>query len=124
MEVWVKSKRIIVEEGSGSDEDDDGATNCHWRAAFRARSAKNRLGTGLANSAEETLPSGSSCTRTLIRTLPRMVERALSETTGRTLRWMVGAAGFTFDGARVTSTAEVGAAAGADGLGDSAFAEG
>ena len=94
MEVWVKSKRIMVEGGNGSD-----GANCHCRAAFRARSAKNWLGAGLANSAKETVPSGLSCTRTLIRTLPRMVVRAFSETTGRTLRWMVGAAGFTFDGA-------------------------
>jgi len=99
VEVWVKSKRIMVEGGNGSDGDDEGGANCHCRAAFRARSAKNRLGAGLANSAEETVPSGLSCTRTLIRTLPRMVERAFSETTGRTLRWMAGAAGFTFAGA-------------------------
>ena len=106
MEVWVKSKRITVDGGSGSEEDDGGAANCHCRAAFRARSAKNWLGAGAASSAEETVPSGLSCTRTLMRTLPRMVERAFSETTGRTLRWMDGvaideaeAAGSTFDGA-------------------------
>ena len=102
MEVWVKSKRTTVEDGKASEE--DGGANCHWRAAFRERSAKNWLGAGLANSAEETVPSGLSCTRTLMRTLPRMVERAFSETTGRSLRCMVGAAldgavGFTFDGA-------------------------
>lgn len=108
MEVWVKSKRITVDEGKTAEEedDDDGAANCHWWAAFRARSAKNWLGAGAASSAEETVPSGLSCTRTLMRTLPRMVERAFSETTGRTLRWMEGVtideaapAGFTFDGA-------------------------
>jgi len=119
VEVWVKSKRITVDGGKAAEEadgpeeedDDDGALNCHWRAAFRARSAKNWLGAGLASSAEETVPSGLSCTRTLMRTLPRMVERAFSETTGRTLRWMEGVAideagpagfafvGFTLDGA-------------------------
>ncbi len=99
MEVRVKSKRITVEEGKGSDGDEEGGANCHWRAAFRERPAKNWLGAGLASSAEETVPSGLSCTRTLMRTLPRMVERAFSETTGRTLRWMEGAAGFTFAGA-------------------------
>lgn len=117
MEVWVKSKRITVEGGRvdeadpSEEEEDDGAANCHWRAAFRARSAKNWLGAGADSSAEETVPSGLSCTRTLMRTLPRIVERAFSETTGRTLRWMEGAAmdeaelagfaldGFTFDGA-------------------------
>src|SRR5260370_8947681 len=82
----------MVEGGNGSDGDDDGAANCHCRAAFRARSAKNWLGAGLASSAEETVPSGLSCTRTLMRTLPRMVERAFSETTGRSLRWMEGVA--------------------------------
>jgi hypothetical protein len=95
----VKSKRITVDGGKGSPGADDGAANCHWRAAFRARSAKNWLDAGAASSAEETVPSGLSCTRTLTRTLPRMVERAFSDTTGRTLRWMAGAAGFTFDGA-------------------------
>jgi hypothetical protein len=100
----VKSKRTTVEEGNDSDGDDDGGANCHWRAAFRERSAKNWLGAGAASLAEETVPSGLSCTRTLMRTLPRMVERAFSETTGRTLRWMDGVAmdgavGFTFDGA-------------------------
>jgi hypothetical protein len=99
VEVCVKSKRIMVEGDNDSDGDVDGGANCHCRAAFRAKPAKNWLGAGLANSTEETVPSGLSCTRTLIRTLPRMVERAFSETTGRTLRWMAGAAGFTFDGA-------------------------
>jgi len=111
VEVWVKSKRITVDGGSGSEGEDDGAANRHCRAAFRASSAKNWLGAGAASSAEETVPSGLSCTRTLIRTLPRMVERAFSETTGRTLRWMEGVTideaepagfafvGFTFDAA-------------------------
>jgi hypothetical protein len=99
VEVGLKSKRIMVEEGNGSDGEDDGTANCHWRAAFMAMSAKNWLGAGLASSAVETVPSGLSCTRTLMRTLPRIVERAFSETTGRTLRWITGAAGFTFDGA-------------------------
>ena len=62
MAVGVKSKRTTVEG-------EDGA-NCHWRAAFRARSAKNWLGAGLASSAEETEPSGLRCTRTLMRTVP------------------------------------------------------
>ena len=104
MEVCVKSKRITVDGGKASEE--DGGANCHWRAALRARSAKNWLDAGAASSAEETVPSGLSCTRTLTRTLPRMVERAFSETTGRTLRWMVGGAideaepaGLTFAGA-------------------------
>jgi hypothetical protein len=104
VEVWVKSKRITVDGGKVSEE--DGGANCHWRAALRARSAKNWLDAGASSSAEETLPSGLSCTRTLTRTLPRMVERAFSETTGRTLRWMDGGAideaepvGFTFAGA-------------------------
>ena len=64
----MKSKRTTVEEGKASEE--DGGANCHWRAAFRERSAKNWLGAGAASSAEETVPSGLSCTRTLMRTLP------------------------------------------------------
>lgn len=66
--------------------EEDGAANCHWRAAFRAAAAKNWLGAGFASSAVETVPSGLICTRTLMRTVPRMVERDFSEAAGRTLR--------------------------------------
>jgi hypothetical protein len=68
-----------------------------------------------------------------MRTVPWMVERDFSETCGRTLRMMDGDAGLTFAGACVTSTAEGGGAAGADGvvlreetdgLGDSDFGDG
>src|SRR5882724_7928937 len=66
--------------------EEDGVANCHWRAAFKAAAAKNWLGAGFASSAVETVPSGLICTRTLMRTVPRMVERDFSETSGRTLR--------------------------------------
>ena len=99
VEVGVKSKRIMAEGLPPEVAEEDGVANCHWRAAFRAAAAKNWLGAGFASSAAETVPSGVICTRTLMRTVPRMVERAFSETTGRTLRWMEGAAGFTFAGA-------------------------
>jgi len=104
--VGVKSNRITVEDGrveadapEVAEEEDEAAANCHWRAACKARSAKNWLGAGVANSEEETVPSGLSCTRTLMRTVPRIVERDFSETCGRTLRMMDGDAGFTFAGA-------------------------
>lgn len=138
----MKSKRITVEdlrveaeapEEAEEGDGEDGAPNCHCWAAFRARSAKNWLGAGAANSAEETVPSGLSCTRTLMRTVPWMVERDFSETCGRTLRMIDRDAGFTLAGACVTSAAEGGGAAGADGvvlreetdgLGDSDFGDG
>jgi hypothetical protein len=53
----------------------------------------------LASSAVETVPSGLSCTRTLMRTVPRMVARDFSETSGRTLRRTVGAARLAADDA-------------------------
>ena len=99
----MKSKRIRAVDGRAASEDeasaeeeadtDAGGANCHWRAAFSARSAKNWLAAGLASSAEETVPSGLSCTRTFMRTLPRMVLRAFSDTSGRILRITVGATG-------------------------------
>jgi len=48
----------------------------------------------LASSAEETEPSGLICTRTLTRTVPRMLERAFEEMSGTTLWTIVGAAEF------------------------------
>jgi hypothetical protein len=74
VEDWVKSKRSTAEAG-GPDEDEpegeeEGGANCHWRAAFRARLAKKGLAAGELSSAEETEPSGLSCTRTLMRTVP------------------------------------------------------
>jgi hypothetical protein len=82
--------------------EEDGVANCHWRAAFRAAAAKNWLGAGFASSTVETVPSGLICTRTLMRTVPRMVERDFSETSGRTLRRTAGESGCD-DGAAVTA---------------------
>ena len=96
----MKSKRIMAEE--------DGVANCHWRAAFRAAAAKNWLGAGFASSAVETVPSGLICTRTLMRTVPRMVERDLSETSGRTLRSTAGESGCD-DGAAGATAERAGA---------------
>jgi len=98
-----------VAEEAGFDESASWA-NCHWRAALSARSAKNWLETGLASSAVETVPSGLSCTRTLMRTLPRMVARDFSETTGMTLRRTVGASGLAFADEDVAPVAEADAA--------------
>jgi len=95
VEVGVKSNRIMAEE--------DGVANCHWRAAFRAAAAKNWLGAGFASSAVETVPSGLICTRTLMRTVPRMVERGFSETSGRTLRRTAGESGCDDGAAGVTA---------------------
>lgn len=97
--VWVKSKRITAEPGMDEPaaEEEAGCANCHWRAAFSARSAKNWLEAGLASSAVETVPSGLSCTRTLMRTVPRMVARDFSETSGRTLRSTARAGGSAAD---------------------------
>ena len=78
MEALVKSNRIRAEAPA------EGA-NCHCRAALSARFAKNWLGAGESRSADETEPSEFSCTRTLIRTVPRMVSRAFCETSGTTL---------------------------------------
>ena len=91
----MKSNRIMAEE--------DGVANCHWRAAFRAAAAKNWLGAGFASSAVETVPSGLICTRTLMRTVPRMVERDFSETSGRTLRRTAGESGCDDGAAGVTA---------------------
>ena len=119
MEIWVKSKRmraVVGAEAEGEESGEDalaGAANCHWRAAFRARSAKNWLAAGLASSAEETVPSGLSCTRTLMRTLPRMVLRAFSETSGRILRMTVGASGLAFVVGRAAPDAEAAGVGGA-----------
>jgi hypothetical protein len=107
VEDGVKSKRIMAEEEDAprpAEEDeaaeddavDDGGAKRQSRAAFRAAAAKNWLGAGLASSAEETEPSGLICTRTLTRTVPRMLERALEEMSGTTLWTMVGVAGFAF----------------------------
>ena len=95
MEDGVKSKRIMAEEGAApraveedgaaEDEAEDGGAKCQSLAAFRAAAAKNWLGAGLASSAVETEPSGLICTRTLTRTVPRMLERALEEISGTTL---------------------------------------
>lgn len=90
MEVGVKSKRIVTDAAVPVGSDEAGGVNCHWRAAFSAAVAKNWLGAGAASSAVETVPSGLICTRTLMRTVPRMVERDFSETSGRTLRTTVG----------------------------------
>lgn len=73
----VKSKRI------NADGTLDGE-NFHWRAASSASLAKNWLGAAESRSAEATEPSGFTLTRTLMRTVPRIVERALSETLGIT----------------------------------------
>src|SRR6266403_2778235 len=51
-------------------------------AACRAWSAKYLLGPGEKSSAEETLPTGSTCSLTVTRTVPRMVARAPGETLG------------------------------------------
>jgi len=59
----------------------DGA-NRQSRAAFKAMFAKNWLLAGESSSADETEPSGLSFTRTLIRTVPRIVLRAFDETSG------------------------------------------
>jgi hypothetical protein len=87
----VKSKRMMAEAGELADE--VGAKRQSF-AAFRAAAAKNWLGAGLPSSAEETEPSGLMCTRTLTRTVPRMLERALEEMSGTTLWTMAGAAEF------------------------------
>jgi hypothetical protein len=89
----VKSKRIMAEGFPPEVAEEDGEANRHWRAAFRAATAKNWLGAGFASSAVETVPSGLICTRTLMRTVPRMVERDLSETSGRALRRTAGESG-------------------------------
>jgi hypothetical protein len=73
----VKSKR------SKADAFAEGAKR-QSRAAFRARFAKNWLLAGEFRSADLTVPSGFTCTRTLMRTVPRMVLRAFSETSGIT----------------------------------------
>jgi len=89
----VKSKWIMAEGLAPEVAEEDGVANCHCRAAFRAAAAKNWLGAGLASWAVETVPSGLICTRTLMRTVPRMVERDFSETSGRTLRRTAGESG-------------------------------
>jgi len=71
----VKSKR------SSADVAPDGAKR-QSRAAFSARSAKNWLLAGESSAVDDTEPSGFSCTRTLIRTVPRIVLRALIDTSG------------------------------------------
>lgn len=47
-----------------------GEENCQRRAAFSARSEKYLLGPGESSAASETLPVGSTWTRTLTRTMP------------------------------------------------------
>ena len=75
--LFVKSNR------SNADDAEEGA-NRHCCAAFSAKFAKNWLTAGESSSAEETDPSAFSCTRTLMRTVPRMVFRAFCETSGNT----------------------------------------
>jgi len=99
----VKSKRIMAEGLAPEVAEEDGVANCHWRAAFRAAAAKNWLGAGLASSEVETVPSGLICTRTLMRTVPRMVERDFPETSGRTLRRTPGESGCDDGAAGVTA---------------------
>ena len=81
MAVWVKSKRTTVEDGMPEGEEGEAELNAgvlgeeagakrHCSAAFRARLAKNWLEAGVSRPAEATEPSGLSCTRTLIRTVP------------------------------------------------------
>jgi len=83
--------------------EEDGVANCHWRAAFSAAAAKNWLGAVFASSAVETVPSGLICTRTLMRTVPRIVERDFAETSGRTLRRTAGESGCDDRAAGVTA---------------------
>src|SRR5439155_23204749 len=96
----------VLEADAAAEE--DGWANCHWRAAFRAAAAKNWLGAGFASWAVETVPSGLICTRTLMRTVPRMVERDFSETSGRTLRTTAGESGCD-DGAAGATAERAGA---------------
>ncbi len=93
----MKSKRIMADGLAPEAAEEDGVANCHWRAAFKAAAAKNWLGAGFASAAVETVPSGLICTRTLMRTLPRMVERDFSETSGRTLRRTAGESGWELE---------------------------
>jgi len=99
-----------AEEGEAEEE---GAKR-HSLAAFRAAAAKNWLGAGLTSAAEETEPSGLICTRTLTRTVPRMLERALEEISGTTLWTIVGVAGFAFVDGEVDGFAFDGATEEAD----------
>jgi hypothetical protein len=69
LSVGVKSKR------SSADEVAEGAKR-QSRAAFSARFAKNSLLAGESSAADDTEPSGFNCTRTLMRTVPRIVLRA------------------------------------------------
>lgn len=62
---------------------DEGA-NRQSRAALNAMFAKNWLLAGESSSADDTEPSGLTCARTLIRTVPRIVLRAFAETSGTT----------------------------------------
>ena len=105
--VCVKSKRINVDVAAPSPEAVAGAANCHCRAAFRARFAKKSLDAGVFSSAEDTVPSGLSRTRTLTRTVPDIVERALSETSGSTLRTIAGADALSFAGAPAGSSEDL-----------------
>ena len=77
----MKSKRTTAEDGMGEEEEGEAELNAgvlgedagakrHCSAAFRARLAKNWLEAGVSRSAEATEPSGLSCTRTLMRTVP------------------------------------------------------
>ena len=99
----MKSKRIMAEGLAPEVAEEDGVANCHWRAAFSAAAAKNWLGAAFASSAVETVPSGLIRTRTLMRTVPRMVERDFSETSGRTLRRTPGESGCDDGAAGVTA---------------------
>jgi hypothetical protein len=74
---FVKSKR------TRADVFPDGA-NRQSRAAFNARFAKNWLLAPESSAAADTEPSGFNCTRTLMRTVPRIVLRAFCETSGTT----------------------------------------
>src|SRR6267142_568502 len=98
----------LVDEAEAEDEE-AGGPNCHCWAALRASAEKNWLAAGLASSAEATVPSGLSCTRTEMRTVPLMVARAFSETSGRILRTTVSGAGLVFAATGDFAEGEVGA---------------
>src|SRR5882762_1211 len=100
----------LVDEAVAED-DEAGGPNCHCWAALRARAEKNWLAAGLASSAEATVPSGLSCTRTEMRTVPLMVARAFSETSGRILRTTVSGAGLVLEAAGVCAGTGVGGGA-------------
>src|SRR5215469_12949704 len=60
-----------------------GGVNSQRRMAFSAASAKNLLGPGFSNSAEDTLPAASTLARTATRTLPLIVASDVLGTSGK-----------------------------------------